>query len=84
MVWSLHQRPAFQNDKPIMIVMRLTVRTSGCAAVGVVTESMDVHATLSVGVVAGDVPCDGGVGVLVRLLKGDGTLDVGVSTEDSD
>jgi hypothetical protein len=33
-----------------------TVRTGGCAAVGVVTELVNVHATLSVGVVAGDVP----------------------------
>jgi hypothetical protein len=32
------------------------VRSSGGAAVGVVTEGVDVHATLSVGVVAGNVP----------------------------
>lgn len=34
----------------------LTVRAGGGAAVGVVTEGVDVHATLSVGVVAADVP----------------------------
>jgi len=35
---------------------RLTVRASGGAAVGVVTKGVNVHTTLSVGVVAGDVP----------------------------
>ena len=34
----------------------LTVRSGRGAAVGVVTEGVDVHATLSVGVVTGDVP----------------------------
>ena len=34
----------------------LTVRAGGGAAVGVVTEGVNVHATLSVGIVAGDVP----------------------------
>lgn len=35
---------------------KLTVGSSRCAAVCVVTEGVDVHATLSVGIVAGDVP----------------------------
>lgn len=35
---------------------QLTVRAGGSAAVGVVTESVDVHATLGVGIIAGDVP----------------------------
>lgn len=35
---------------------RLTVGTSTRASVGVVSESMDVDTTLSVGVVTGDVP----------------------------
>jgi hypothetical protein len=61
-----------------------TVRTGRCAAIGVVTELVNVHATLSVGVVAGDVPCDGGWGALTGLFKGDSALDVGVSTENSD
>jgi len=39
----------------------LTVRTGGCAAVGVVAKGVNVHTTLSIGVVASDVPCDGGV-----------------------
>ena len=64
-------------------VGRLTVRASGGAAVGVVTELVDVETTLSVGVVAGDVPGDGGRGVLVSLLEGDGARDLGVSADDS-
>ena len=63
---------------------RLTVRTGAGAAVGVVTESVDVHATLSVGVIAGDVPGDLGLGGLGGLLEGDGALDVGVTTDNSD
>jgi hypothetical protein len=34
----------------------LTVGTGGCATVCVVTELMDVHATLSIGIMASDVP----------------------------
>jgi hypothetical protein len=60
------------------------VRSRAGAAIGVVAESVDVHSTLSVGVVAADVPCDLGVGGLVLLLKRDGALDVGVSTENGD
>lgn len=60
------------------------MRAGRGAAVGVVTELVDVESTLSVGVVAGDVPGDGGGGVLGGLLKGDGTVDLGVTTEDSD
>lgn len=41
---------------------RRTVRTSACAAVCVVAELMDVHATLGGGVVAADVVVDGGGG----------------------
>ena len=37
-------------------VRRLTVGTSGGAAIGVVTEGVNVHTTLGVGIVAGDVP----------------------------
>ena len=59
------------------------VRASGGAAVGVVAKLVDVEATLSVRVVAGDVPRDGGVGVFVGLFEGDGAGDLGVTTEDS-
>ena len=60
------------------------MRSSGCASVGVVAEGMDVYTTLSVGVVTSDVPCDGCLARLVGLLEGDGALDVGVSTKNSD
>ena len=63
---------------------RLTVRTGAGAAVGVVTEGVDVHAALGVGIVAGDVPGDLGLGGLGGLLEGDGALDVGVTTDNSD
>jgi hypothetical protein len=59
------------------------VGTSGSAAVGVVTELVNVETTLSVGVVAGDVPGDGGRGRLVSLLEGDGAGDLGVSADNS-
>jgi hypothetical protein len=58
-----------------------TMRTSARAAVGIVTESMDVHATLGVGIVAGHIPADGRRGALGGLLEGNGALDVGVSTK---
>lgn len=60
------------------------MRAGRGAAVGVVTELVDVESTLGVGVVAEDVPRDGGGGVLGGLLEGDGTVDLGVTTEDSD
>ena len=62
----------------------LTVRTGRGAAVGVVTKGVDMEATLGVGVVALDVPGDGGGRVLVGLLEGDGARDLGVTTEDAD
>ena len=54
------------------------------AAVGVVTEGVDVEATLSVGVVAGEVPADGGRVGLGSLLESDGAGDLGVTSENSD
>jgi hypothetical protein len=61
----------------------LTVRTSGCATVGVVTELVDVDATLSVGVVASDIPCDGGWGGLGGLLEGNSSGDLRVTSDGS-
>lgn len=60
------------------------MRTGRGAAVGVVTELVNVESTLSVGVVARDVPGDGGGSALGGLLKGDGTGDLGVTPENSD
>lgn len=61
----------------------LTVGAGGGAAIGVVTEGVNVHATLCVGVVASNVPCDGGWGGLGGLLEGDGAGDLGVTPNDS-
>ena len=60
------------------------MRSRAGATVGVVTESMDVDAAFGVGVVARDVPRDGRAIVLRGLLEGDGALDVGVTTDNSD
>jgi hypothetical protein len=59
------------------------VRAGGGAAVGVVTELVDVEGTLGVGVVALDVPRDGGGGTLVGLLEGHVAGDLGVTAENS-
>lgn len=62
----------------------LTVRPGARAAIRVVSELVDVHAALGVGIVAGDVPTDGCVGGFGGLLEGDGALDVGVTPENGD
>ena len=61
-----------------------TVRAGRGAAVGVVAELVDVHATLGVGVVAVDLVADGGRGRVVGLFEGDGAADLGVTAEDGD
>ena len=52
------------------------------AAVGVVTELMDMNPTFSVGVVASDVVADAGFAGLGGLFKGHGAGDLGIATED--
>ena len=59
----------------------LTVRTSGSASVGIVTELVDVHAAFRIGVVASDIPCDGGRRGLGSLLEGNGSGDLRVTSE---
>jgi hypothetical protein len=59
------------------------VRTGASAAVGIVTELVDMNATLGGGIVTGDVPGDFGGRALGALLEGHGTLDRGIATEDS-
>lgn len=54
------------------------------AAVGVVTEGVNVHATLGIGIMAGDVPGDSGGRRLGLLLEDDGTGDLRVTPDDSD
>lgn len=60
---------------------KLTVRSGRGAAVGGVTESVHMHATLSGGIMASDVPCDGSRGTLGGLFEGDGASDLGVTAE---
>ena len=60
------------------------MRTSRCASIGVVSELVDMHATLGIGIIASDVVGDCGVLMFGSLLKGDGTLDFRVSSDDSD
>lgn len=60
------------------------MRAGRGAAVGVITEGVDVHAALGVGIVASDVPGDGGGSRLGGLLEDDGTRDLGVTTDDAD
>jgi hypothetical protein len=59
------------------------VRAGGGAAVGVVAKGVDMHATLGVGVVASDVPGDGGGRRLGLLLEDNGALDGGVTAENA-
>ena len=65
------------------VTARHTVGASRGAAVGVVTELVNVESTLSVGVVAGDVPSDLGRGRLGLLFEDDGAGDLGVATDDA-
>ena len=60
------------------------MRAGGGAAVGVVTEGVDVEATLGIGVVAGEVPGDGGRVGLGGLLESNGARDLRVTSENSD
>lgn len=55
--------------------------TSGGATVCVVTELVDVHATLGIWVVSSDIVADSGWRGLGFLLEGHGALDVRVTTE---
>jgi hypothetical protein len=66
-----------------MVYVDLTVGTGGGAAVGVVTELVDMETTLGVGVITGNVPGDGGGDRLVGLLEGDSTGDLRVTTDNS-
>ena len=60
------------------------MRAGRGATVGVVAEGVDVEATLGVGVVAGEVPADGGRVGLGSLLESDGAGDLRVTPENSD
>lgn len=57
------------------------MRPSASASIGVVSELMNVHATLGRRVAALDVIADGSWCRFRRLFEGDGSADVGVTTE---
>lgn len=59
------------------------MRAGRGATVGVVTKGVDVHATLSIGIVATNIPRDGGGVRLGGLLEGDSAGDLGVTTDDA-
>jgi hypothetical protein len=60
------------------------VRTSRSAAIRVITELMNVHASLGVGIVAGDVVRDGCRGGLGGLFECHLPRDLRVSSDDGD
>lgn len=78
---TTHHRVFFSLCNQVALVLR-TVRACTSATIGVVTECMNVHAALSIGIVAVNLPCDGGWAGFGGLLEGDGTSDLGVTTED--
>ena len=57
------------------------MRACAGAAVGIIPELMDVHSPLRRRIMAGDIVGDGGRRGFTRLFKGDGTFDLGVTTE---
>jgi hypothetical protein len=59
------------------------VRAGGGTAVGVVTELVDVHSTLGVGIGVLDLVFDDGGGVLSLLSELDDTRDTGITADDS-
>lgn len=65
------------------LVVRVEVRASGSASVGVITEGVDVESSFGVGIVTSDVPGDGGGSRLGLLLEDDGAGDLGVTTENA-
>jgi len=67
----------------VSLAVGVEVRASGGAAVGVVTEGVDVETALGVRVVAGQVVSDNGGGRLGGLLEGNGTRHLGVTADNS-
>jgi len=63
------------------IRLPLTVGSGGGATIGIVTKLVDVHATLSIGVVASDIPCNGSWGGFRFLLEGNGAGNLRVTSE---
>lgn len=66
---------------PVSLAMGVEVRPGRSASVGVITKRVDVEAALRVGIVAGQVPADGGGCRLRLLLEDNGPANLGVTTE---
>lgn len=72
------------SGSTVGVSVGVEVRASGGTTVGVVTELVDVHSTLSVGIDMLDLVLDDGRSRLVLLGELDNTGNTGVTTEDSD
>jgi hypothetical protein len=70
--------------RAVGLAVWVEVRSGRRAPVGVIAESVDVHATLRVGIVACDIPGDLGGCRLGLLLEHDGARDLGVTADDAD
>lgn len=68
----------------MVLVKRIEMRSGGGTSISVVPKLVDVHSTLSVGVVSGNLVGDGCRGRLVFLREGDSSTHSGVSTDDGD
>lgn len=64
--------------------VRLTVRTGTGAAVGIVSELVNVDSSFGRRIITGDIIGDGGRRGFGSLLKIDGAADLGVTTENCD
>ncbi len=53
-------------------------------AISIVTELVDVHATLGIGIVTTDVEGNGSWGRLVGLFESDDSANFGITTKDCD
>ena len=58
--------------------------TGAGASIRVVSELVNVHATLSIGILAGDIPADGGGRGFGLLLERHLSGDLGISSNDGD
>jgi len=67
----------------VCLSMWVEVRTSRCAAIGVVTELVNVHSSLGVRIVTTNVVCDSCGRGLRGLLESDSASDFRVSSENS-
>lgn len=70
--------------RTVSLVVRVEMGSCRGTSIGVVAEGVDVHAALGIGVVARNVPGDGGGGRLGFLGESYGAFDVGVASEDGD